>query len=169
MSTNPSAPRELPSSPEGLSVFEDKVYRQLVDHASSEVDLVTAYRDLAEAPETPEAARFLIRLIVDDEERHHRLFHQIALAIGNDISWRHDPDAVPVLSWQAHPELEAATERFLAVERADRRQLQALRKDMRPMRDVSLWPLLVELMERDTEKHILLLSFIKDHMVHPPR
>ena len=53
---------------------------------------------------------------------------------------------------------------FLAAERADQKQLRALRSELRPFRDTSLWALLVELMEHDTAKHIRILSFIADHV-----
>ena len=61
-----------------------------------------------------------------------------------------------------------APSQFLAAERADAKQLRALRKELRPFRDTSLWVLLVELMEQDTAKHIRLLSFIRDHIARQP-
>jgi len=156
---------ELPRSPVGLSVFEQQLYGQLADHVAAEADHVAGYRAMAEDPGTPESARFLLRLVIDDEERHHRLFRQIALAVGNGIAWRDDPDSVPGLTpWEDHADLLGATQRFLDAEHQDRKQLQGMRKELRPMRDTSLWPLLLELMERDTEKHILMLSFIKEHV-----
>jgi bacterioferritin (cytochrome b1) len=156
--------------PQGLSVFEEKLYRRLADHVSSEADLIASYRELAEAPDTPEAARYLLRLVVDDEERHHRLVREIALALGNGIAWRHDPDAVPGLPYsKPDPALEKITNRFLAAERADRKQLRALRKELRPFRDTTSWSLLIELMEHDTAKHIRLLTFVRDHVARSPR
>ena len=156
--------------PQGLSVFEEKLYRHLADHVSSEADLIASYRELAEAPDTPEAARYLLRLVVDDEERHHRLVHEIALALGNGIAWRHDPDAVPGLPYRKpDPALEKITNQFLAAERADRKQLRALRKELRPFRDTTSWSLLIELMEHDTAKHIRLLTFVRDHVARSPR
>lgn len=161
------APEEaLPRSPVGLSVSEQKLYGQLADHVAAEADHVARYRSMAEDPGTPESARFLLRLVIDDEERHHRLFRQIALAVGDGVAWRESAESVPGLApWEDHSALMGATEQFLAAEREDRKQLHEMRKELRPMRDTSLWPLLLELMERDTEKHILMLTFIKDHVV----
>lgn len=159
-------PTELPTTPPpGLSVIEAGLYRHLIEHVSSEAELIAAYRERAEAPDTPEAARYLIRLVLEDEERHHRLLHEIVTALGNDMAWRHDPDAVPNLPF-GPPDRAIAevTHRFLAAERTDRKQLRALRKELRPFRDTSLWALLVELMEHDTAKHIRILTFIADHV-----
>jgi len=85
----------LPRSPVGLSVFEQRLYRQLADHVAAEADHVARYRAMAEDSGKPESARFLLRLVIDDEERHHRLLRQIALAVGNGIAWRDDSGSVP--------------------------------------------------------------------------
>jgi hypothetical protein len=61
------------------------------------------------------------------------------------------------------------TIRFLAAEREDQKQLRALRREMRPFRNTTLWTLLVELMEHDTAKHIHLLTFVRDHAARSNR
>lgn len=159
-------PTELSTTPpSGLSVIEEGLYRHLIEHVSSEAELIAAYRERAEAPDTPEAARYLIRLVIEDEERHHRVLHEIVTAIGNGIVWRNDPEAVPNLLYgPTDRALAEVTRSFLAAERADQKQLRALRKELRPFRDTSLWALLVELMEHDTAKHIRILTFIADHV-----
>jgi CheY-like chemotaxis protein len=150
--------------PHSLSILEAELYRHLAGHASSEADLIASYRELADAPTTPEAARYLLRLVVEDEERHHRVMHEIASAVGEGVAWTTDGKSVPNM-WgaQTDPALEEVTKRFLAAERADRKELRALRKELKPYREETLWSLLVELMERDTDKHILLLTFIHNH------
>jgi len=159
-------PTELPKTPPPeLSVIEAELYRHLIEHVSSEAEFIAAYRERAEAPDTPEAARYLIRLVLEDEERHHRVLHEIVAALGDNIAWRHDPDAVPNLPLGPPDRaLVEVTHRFLAEERADQKQLRAIRKELRPFRDTSLWALLVELMEHDTAKHIRILTFIADHV-----
>jgi hypothetical protein len=145
-----------------LSVFEEGVFRHLADHISSEADFIVSYRELAEMPDTPEAARYLIRLVLEDEKRHHQVLHEIVTAIGNGIAWCNDPDAVPNLPYGPPDRaLAEVTRRFLAAERANQKQLRALRKELRPFRDTSLWALLVELMEYDTAKHIRILTFYR--------
>jgi len=153
------------TDPDGLSVVEDRLYRHLVGHAAEEASLISEYRRLAEDPATPDAARYLMRMLVDDEERHHRMFRDIAVALGNGIAWRRDPDAVPSLPIGApSPVLAEVTERFLAAERADKKQLRALQRQLRAFRDTTMWTLLVEIMERDTDKHIRLLQFLHDNI-----
>ena len=57
-------------------------------------------------------------------------------------------------------------ERFVKAERADTRELRRLARSrsIRTMRGHSLWPLLIELMQRDTEKHLAILSFIRTQL-----
>lgn len=163
--------QELPPAtiPDGLSVAEEELYRHLTDHVASEAEFIADYRQRVEAPGTPEAARYLIQLVLEDEERHHRILHQLVTALGNGIAWRAGSDAVPSLPYKADPELAAVTARFLAAERADQKELRALRNELRPFRDSSMWALLVELMESDTAKHIRMLGFLADHIARPPK
>ena len=107
-------PTTLPEPvPHGLSVLELGLYRHLADHVSSEAELITSYRELAEAPATPEAARYLLRLVVEDEERHHRVMHEIATALGEGIVWKNDAETVPDLPHgKPDPALEEVTKRF---------------------------------------------------------
>jgi len=161
---------DVAKSPLGLSVTEETLYRHLANHVSSEAEFIASYRERSETPDTPEAARYLIRMVLDDEERHHRMLREIMIAIGNGIAWPDDPDAVPNLPYGPPDRaLEEATSRFLAAEKVDQKELHALRKELRPFRDTSLWSLLIELMEHDTAKHILMLNFIHDHVARQPR
>ena len=61
-------------------------------------------------------------------------------------------------------ELLGATERLLDRERVDERELKRLSKDLRDLRGTSVWPVLVEMMERDTEKHQGILRFVKQQL-----
>lgn len=159
----PTEPETTP--PPWMTTIEVKLYGHLTEHVSSEADLLASYRELADSPDTPAAARYLIRMVVEDEERHHRLFHEMTTALGNGFGWSHDSQAVPELVHGQPPRaLEEVTARFLAAERADKKQLRALRKELRPFRDTSLWDLLVELMEYDTAKHIRVFTFLHDHV-----
>jgi hypothetical protein len=58
--------------------------------------------------------------------------------------------------------IRAATERLLAAERTDAKELKQFTKQLKDVRETTLWGLLVELMQDDTAKHIKILSFIRD-------
>ena len=150
--------------PNGTSGVEE-LRRHLAEHVSSESDLIAKYRELATAPDTPAAARYLIDLVVEDEERHHRLLEEIVTTLANDFGWYHEPGELPDLpDGPPSQALEEATSQFLDAELTDQEQLRVLSEELRASRDTSLSPLLVELMEHDTAKHIVLLTFIRDHV-----
>jgi hypothetical protein len=55
------------------------------------------------------------------------------------------------------------TEELLDREQMDAHELRRLAGGMEELEGVSLWPLLVHLMEMDTAKHIAILSFVRRH------
>jgi len=148
----------------GASRWEDELYRYLTSHEESEQDLLIEYRMAAERSQS-EAFCYLTGLIVEDEIRHHRLFGQLASALRSDAELRSDAPAVPRLDHWG-PDTAAVvelTESLLEKERADSRELRRLASHLEDLEGVSLWPLLVKLMEMDTAKHIEILSFVKRH------
>ena len=108
------------------------------------------------------ATAFLLQMIVEDERRHHALFEDMTrAAIGGAPS---DLPAPAALDAATAERLLEPTERFLTAEREDQEQLRVLRRALRPARDETLWPLLVELVEIDTQKHITILEYLRGRL-----
>src|SRR5207248_3770178 len=101
---------------------------------------------------------FLLRLILDDERRHHMLFEEMMRAVSGGADGIPAP---PAPGETVARSLLEPTERFLEAERDDQAQLRRLRKELKPAREDTLWPLLVEMMEIDTEKHIRILEYLR--------
>ena len=53
------------------------------------------------------------------------------------------------------------TRRFLEIERRDEVDLRSLAHELRHLREETMWPLLVELMRLDTEKHVRVLEYLE--------
>jgi AcrR family transcriptional regulator len=70
-------------------------------------------------------------------------------------AWEHAPDLLE--------ELLAATRRLREYEETDKRELEALRKQLRPFEDTTLWRLIVDMILLDTEKHATILRFLERH------
>ena len=149
----------------GLSTWEAELLEHLTKHLEAEGDLLASYRQLVETAQAPYAS-YLIDLIVEDETRHHRLFGEFVNALRAPVERIDGPQVPTVTSATDARELLEATEKFLKVERADARDLKRLArtKGLRSMRGHSVWPLLVELMERDTKKHQTILRFIRTQL-----
>jgi rubrerythrin len=150
------------TKPVGLSVWEATLLDHLTEHAQTEGELLAAYQRVVESTQT-EYVSYLFGLILEDEVRHHRIFEELANALRAPVE-RGVGAKVPAVEVVANPEaLLEVTERLLDAEEADARELKRLSrdKDLRLMRGHSLWPLLIELMEHDTQKHEAILRFIR--------
>ena len=148
------------------SQWDYKIVDHLARHGDQEDDLMANYERLA-AKSPSEAVRYLSRLVLDDERRHHRILVEMANAVGWGWPGASPEPAVPELSFQRRrdPEFAEAVRALLEAERRDRHDLKKLRRELRPVADTTLWALLVDLLLLDTEKHIRVLEFISDHLV----
>lgn len=146
----------------GASVWENELYEHLTGHEAAEQELLTEYREAAESSGSA-AFAYLVALIIEDEIRHHRLFSQLADSLRTDAELGGGAPAVPRLDhWGAEPaRVVALTEALLQRERDDERELHRLASTLRDLGDANLWPLLVRLMEMDTDKHIAILKFVR--------
>jgi hypothetical protein len=146
--------------PRGLSTGEAELYKHLITHVQFEAGLAEKYDELAQS--TTEYVGFLAAIIAEDERRHHHLYELWAETLRGMAEFR---DAgIPWLGKEDDPaKLIEATEKFLEFERRDVDELKELSKSIKDMRDTTLWGLVLELMRADSEKHIKILTFIRNH------
>jgi hypothetical protein len=148
--------------PIGLSVWEQEIFDHLVGHMKEEGQLLERYEKLA--TDAGGHVAYLLRLIMEDERRHHRLFEEWCNELRGIAQFQPVDPQVPEIARTEHPEEVAATVRtFLAAERADRKDLERLRKLVKDVRSDTLWDVLLDVMELDTRKHIALLRFLERH------
>jgi len=146
----------------GASEWEQRIFDLLQEHIENEDAVQAGYRELLERS-TSASNKMLIGMILEDEARHHETLDRIAKAVRSQVEMERIEGAVPPLSAPTHdPELELATKRFRAIEKDDVRELRSLKREMRDVRETTMWPLLLELMLLDGRKHLLILKFIAD-------
>jgi hypothetical protein len=148
----------------GASVWEQEIYDYVCDHVATEAALLEEYQRLADDQSGSPAFRYLANLILADERRHHQLFNDLAESIRQMAELRLEEEPIPSLHGlrSDRERIRAATERLLVAERADAKELKQFTKQLKEVRETTLWGLLVELMQDDTAKHIKILSFIRD-------
>ena len=158
-----------PSKPD--SAVHVELIEMLRTHGQREGSALSSYQRLAEQSDD-EGLRYLVRLIMADETRHHQ---QIADMLDDELHpfrWYDDnPPTVPTIKVRDDPALRAETDRLLAFEKEDMKELRRLRKELQwshgnPHGD-PLLPLLVDLMLHDTAKHIDILKFIRARTRRP--
>jgi rubrerythrin len=136
-----------------------KVIHEFHAHAREENEFLSAYETLVASSED-ESVRFLLEFILADEHRHHDLFTSMADASVGEGAF----PGPPHLSREEAQRLLEPTERFLDAERAESKKLSALRRSLKPAGGGTLWPLMIELMEIDTTKHVRVLEFLRDRL-----
>ena len=149
----------------GASVLEQGIYNHLLSHVEAERGILESYRDAAERSESS-AFRYLVNLIVEDEIRHHKRFSELAEALRSDAELSADPPVVPRLDWYKADRkvISELTDGLIAQEKADAKELERLRRELKDVKDTTMWVLLVKLMEADTAKHLEILNFIRHHI-----
>jgi hypothetical protein len=152
----------------GASVWEAQLYDHLTSHEENERQMLVKYQEAAAASKSA-AFAYLASLIVDDEMRHHQTFRDLASALRSDAELRPEQPVIPRLDFgKSDPEqILELTEQLLERERADAKEFHRFGREMKDVKDTTLWWLLVKLMEMDTAKHIEILEFIRHHARNP--
>jgi len=150
------------SSAAGPSAWARELHRHLTSHVENERGMLEEYRSAAEASSS-KAFAYLVNLLIEDEIRHHRIFSELADSL-ETMSLR--PGAEPQvphldLNRKNKEAVLDLTEKLLEAEQQDALELKRLQRELRDVKDTSIWGLLVDLMERDTQKHIAILKFVK--------
>jgi rubrerythrin len=134
-------------------------------HARAENDALAQYEQLAESSGDPVVA-LVMRLILDDEVRHHGLLKSIEASLQDALNWSHSPSALPtspVLQQPLHADLAAIARGLVAEEHAGARTMREL-AELEKDTFGGLHSLLLEMMAMDSEKHARLLHFVQEHL-----
>lgn len=149
----------------GWSVSEAELLSHLYNHAAHEAALLDEYVQAAGTTES-KALAYLIEILMEDERKHHRWFGELASSLQTDATLSGADPTIPRMDFHRadRATVRDVTDRLLEHEKADERELKRLQREMRDLKDTTLWGLLVELMQRDTDKHIAILHFVKKHL-----
>ena len=134
-------------------------------HASLEEEALGQYEHLAQASGDPVIA-LVMRLILDDEERHHTLLKLIASTLRDALNWNYAKDALPRTTATAGGTDEDLTSLARALIDEEKTGAQALRRLAQREKGLGsgLDSLLLEMMAMDSEKHAHLLQFVKGRL-----
>jgi rubrerythrin len=152
------------TSSAGPSAWARELHAHLTSHVEIERGMLVQYGSAAEASSS-KAFKYLVDLLIEDEVRHHRVFLELADSLETQSLKPGEDPPVPYLDFnRANQEAVLdLTEQLLEKEEQDAQELKRLQHELKDVKDTSLWGLLVELMERDTQKHIAILKFVKKH------
>jgi rubrerythrin len=133
-------------------------------HAAAEADALGQYEYLAEASGDPVIA-LVMRLILDDEVRHHGLLHRMSATLRDALEWTSSPEALPKGAPKGRATGPIASLAHLLIEE-ERTGARALRRLADEEKDINggLDSLLLEMMAMDSEKHAHLLQFVQHRL-----
>jgi hypothetical protein len=134
-------------------------------HARAEQDALAEYAFVAEASADPVVA-LVMRLILEDEERHHGLLRRIEATLRDALNWTHSPSALPIAALPQQPvarDLVAITRGLVQEEHTGARMMRDLAQQEKGI-DAGLHSLLLEMMAMDSEKHARLLQFVQQRL-----
>ena len=130
-------------------------------HAAAEADALGQYEYLAEASGDPVIA-LVMRLILDDEVRHHGLLHRMATSLRDALEWTSSPAALPKGAPDARVPITFVklASSLIDEERTGARVLRRLAEQEKDING-GLDSLLLEMMAMDSDKHARLLQFVQ--------
>ncbi|HYA29224.1 MAG TPA: hypothetical protein VEI95_10445 [Acidobacteriota bacterium] len=149
----------MPESPEFSSV--QRLMNEFQSHAGHEERWLTNYRSMAKESSDP-LVRFLLDLIVADEERHHQLIDRMISKLKDELAWTRSTGLARRLYEKGEPakRLLLSLESFLEAERKGIKQYERLKKQSQGLyRDV--FAMLYTTMIHDSHKHIGMLEFLR--------
>ena len=153
----------VPESPEFSSV--QRLMNEFQSHADHEERWLVNYQAIAKESSDP-LIRFLLDLIVADEQRHHELTSRMISKLKDELAWTRAEKLAPRVYeiGKKRKPLHASVERFLEAEREGIKEYQRLKKESQGLyRDV--FALLYTTMIHDSHKHIGILKFLRRKLV----
>ena len=153
----------LTAAPEGISPVE-KLLNEFEAHEAKEDRALELYKKtLAHLPSP--VTRFLVQLIVSDEEKHRAVMHAMVSTLRGSLNWTKPADSLEGVGDLAsmNGELRSTTDEFIRLEKEGIREYESLMKESSGYYH-GLFKVLLDSMMRDSEKHLELLQFLKESL-----
>ncbi|MBM4263627.1 MAG: hypothetical protein FJ145_19645 [Deltaproteobacteria bacterium] len=152
----------IPESPEFSSV--ERLMHEFQSHAEQEERWLEEYRASAKEASDP-LIRFLLALIVADEERHHDLTGRMVTKLREELAWSRSK-GLPRRALEPAAkgkQLLVSINRFIEAERQGIKEYKRLKTQSQGMyREV--FSLLYGTMIHDSYKHLGMLEFLRDRL-----
>ena len=146
----------------GISPIE-KLLNEFEAHEAKEDRALEFYKQTMAHMPSP-LTRFLMQMIVSDEEKHRAVMHAMVSTLKGSLTWTKPADSLEGGEPSAmNGKLREATEQFIDLEREGIREYKILVKESSGYYH-GLFKVLLDGMIRDSEKHVELLQFLKESL-----
>ena len=146
-----------PTYPPSLS---ERLIRALEAHASAEAHDQATCEELAERSPDP-AFKLLLGLILEDEQQHHSLLQSMVRRLQEEVEFVASPTALPLMDPAplADDELAQSLRALIRDAHEGARHLRHIARQEPHLYD-GLYPVLLETIARDSEKHAAILRYL---------
>ena len=150
-----------PSAPEISAV--EKLMNEFEYHEDQEGEFVQQYKEIAERSKKP-LVKFLLDLIISDEEKHRAAIHAIVSTLKGDLTWTKREDSFQGFGEldeeKENKELLKVTADFIKHEKEGIKDYKKLIKSSKGYY-YGVFVLLLQSIIRDSEKHVEILEFLR--------
>jgi bacterioferritin (cytochrome b1) len=157
--TDVSMMQELTKDTSGISAVE-KLLNEFEAHEAQEEKSLEEYRKALGSIKDP-ASKFIMQMVISDEEKHRAVAHAMAATLKGSLHW-----TKPAGSLEGAPDdkeinqkLAKITDEFISLEKSGIKEYKVLLKESAGYYH-GLFKLLIEIMIRDSEKHVEMLEFL---------
>ena len=153
----------LTATREEISPVE-KLLNEFEAHEAKEDRALEFYKKTIAHMPNP-LTRFLMQLIISDEEKHRAVIHAMVTTLRGSLTWTKPADSLEGAGDLASMsgKLAETTEELLRLEKDGIREYKALVKESSGYYH-GLFKVLLDSMIRDSEKHVQLLEFLTTHL-----
>ncbi len=142
----------------------ERLMREFESHETHETAFLRKYRELLETTHNP-LVKFLVELIVADEEKHNVVLHAMTSTLKGSLTWtqhQNDIGGADNLGKEKDDMLRV-TEDFIHVEQ---KEIEEYRKLARATKRYyqGLFTLFLAAMIHDSEKHVEILEFLRNKL-----
>ena len=154
---------DLLRTPEGISPIE-RLLNEFEAHETKEEQSLEIYKKALGEVANP-MTRFLLQMIVSDEEKHRAVIHAMVATLRGSLSWTKPAGSLEGGDDVAavNSRLRAASEELIRIEKEGIRDYKALVEQSSGYYH-GLFKVLIDSMLRDSEKHVELLEFVKENI-----
>ena len=143
----------------------ERLLNEFEAHEAKEEKSLEQYRKLLSGMPNP-VTRFLLQLIISDEEKHRAVIHAMIATLRGSLMWNKPEGSLEGTTDLAgtHAQLwVSSADAFIELEKEGIRECKTLVKESSGYYH-GVFKILLDSMIRDSEKHIELLEFLKEHL-----
>jgi bacterioferritin (cytochrome b1) len=142
----------------------ERLMDEFAAHESQEGEFTKRYKEIAEKSHNP-LIKFLLQLIISDEEKHNALTHAMVSTLKGGLTWSRPEGAIRGFSDLAEEkeEIMRLTEGFIRLEKDGIKEYKKLIKTCKSYYH-GVFVLLLQSMIRDSEKHVEILEFLHEKL-----